>query len=69
MSISKKQACISNSCVACGNCVKYCPLNAISVYKGMYATVDTSKCVGCSKCITNCPAGVIKITTREDNLI
>ncbi len=66
MSISKKQACISKSCVACGNCVKHCPLGAISIYKGMYAIVDASKCVGCGICATNCPAGIIQVITKED---
>ena len=36
-------------CVACGGCVKVCPLNAIQVYRGLYAQVDEAKCVGCGK--------------------
>lgn len=32
---------------------------AISVYKGLYAQVDTEKCVGCGKCAKECPASVI----------
>ena len=27
-------------CVACGTCINECPLSAISVWKGCYATVD-----------------------------
>ena len=34
-------------CVACGCCVKVCPLNAIQVYRGLYAQVDEDKCVYC----------------------
>ena len=26
-------------CVACGCCVKVCPMNAIEVYRGLYARV------------------------------
>lgn len=37
-------------CVACGCCVKVCPLNAIQVYRGLYAQVDEDKCVGCGRC-------------------
>ena len=42
-------------CVACGCCMKVCPLSAISVFRGLWAQVDGSKCV------KECPASVIKI--------
>lgn len=50
-----------NQCVACGCCVKVCPLNAISIMKGIKAVVDKTKCVGCGKCAKECPASVITI--------
>lgn len=34
-------------CVACGVCVKVCPKNAISIYKGCYAEIDETLCIGC----------------------
>ena len=34
------------SCVACGCCVKVCPLSAIQVRKGVAARVDGAKCEG-----------------------
>ena len=49
------------ACVACGCCVKVCPLHAIEVYRGLYAQVDEDKCVGCGKCAKECPAAVIEI--------
>ena len=48
-------------CVACGCCVKVCPMDAIGVYRGLYAQVDEAKCVGCGKCAKECPATVIEI--------
>ena len=58
----KKRAYIEEKdCVACGCCVKVCPMKAIQVYRGLYAQVDESKCVGCSKCAKECPATVIEI--------
>ena len=48
-------------CVACGCCVKVCPMNAITVYRGLYAQVNEDKCVGCGKCAKECPATVIEI--------
>jgi uncharacterized Fe-S center protein len=65
MSRSKKAAYIGKDCVACGVCIKQCPLAALSIYKGLFATVDYTKCVGCSKCATACPAGVITIKAKE----
>ena len=50
-----------DDCVACGCCMKVCPLSAISVFRGLWARVDRSKCVGCGKCAKECPASVIEI--------
>ena len=49
-----------NLCVACGCCVKVCPMNAVEVYRGLYAQV-TEKCVGCGRCAKECPASIITI--------
>lgn len=49
------------ACVACGCCVKVCPLQAIAVVRGIKAQVDESRCVGCGKCARERPASVIMI--------
>jgi len=62
---SKRKALVpSNLCVACGQCAKECPKQAISIYKGMYAVVDET-CVGCGKCAKACPAGIITLVEAE----
>jgi heterodisulfide reductase subunit A-like polyferredoxin len=48
-------------CVACGCCVKVCPVGAISVHRGLFAQVNGAKCIGCGKCSKECPASVITI--------
>ena len=48
-------------CVACGCCVKVCPLGAIAVVKGIAAQVDGERCVGCGKCARECPGTVIEL--------
>lgn len=62
----KKKAIIDKEyCVACGSCVKVCPLQIIHIEQGVFAEVDYDKCVGCGKCAKTCPASVINIEKRE----
>ena len=53
------------ACVACGCCVKVCPLQAIEVVRGVTARVNESKCVGCGRCARECPASVIEIREMQ----
>ena len=48
-------------CVGCGCCLKVCPMNAIRIFRGIFAKVDESRCVGCGKCVRECPASVIAL--------
>ena len=58
----KRYAVVTQSdCVACGCCVKVCPLSAIQIVKGIVAREDAEKCVRCCKCARECPASVITI--------
>ncbi len=63
---TRRQAQVDQSlCVACGCCVKVCPLAAIQVFHGLWAQVDRERCVGCGKCARECPASVIAIQEVE----
>lgn len=62
--VRKKASISQENCVACGCCVKVCPMSAISVYKGTYAKVDTDRCVGCAKCVKECPASIINVVAE-----
>lgn len=61
-----KIASISKGCVACGTCLKVCPMNALSIHRGTNAVVDEESCIGCGKCAAVCPAAVISIDSRDD---
>ena len=62
----KRKAFVEQSdCVACGCCVKVCPLQAIEIVRGVMAQVRQEKCVGCGKCARECPASVIVIREVE----
>ena len=52
-------------CVACGVCALQCPREAIDIYKGCYAVVDSASCVGCGICAAACPADAIGMVDME----
>jgi len=49
---------LKNKCIACGTCVKKCPVNAISL-QGK-AVIDPKKCIGCAYCSEVCPVAAIE---------
>ena len=63
MTTRKKRRAVvdKNTCVACGCCVKVCPLSAIQIWRGIRAAVNAERCVGCGKCAKECPASAIEI--------
>ncbi|WP_042276355.1 DUF362 domain-containing protein [[Clostridium] dakarense] len=62
----KRKAIIdTNYCVACGTCVKVCPLQIIHIEQGVFAKINYDKCVGCGKCARVCPASVIEVQMME----
>ena len=64
--LKRRKAVVEQSdCVACGCCVKVCPMSAITIAKGIMAQVDFNRCVGCGKCVKECPATVITIQEVE----
>ncbi len=48
----------SIGCIACGLCVKNCPVDAIEI-KNNLAVIDYDECIGCGACRTVCPVKVI----------
>lgn len=63
--IKRKAIVDKEYCVACGSCVKVCPLGIINIEQGVFANIDENKCVGCGKCAKTCPASVISIQKVE----
>ena len=57
----RRAAVDQETCVACGCCVKSCPLQAIEIVRGVMAQVNGEICVGCGRCAKECPASVIVI--------
>jgi heterodisulfide reductase subunit A len=58
---------IAEICNGCGECVKICPVNAITMQNGK-AKVDPFQCTGCGACIPICPQEAIDFknsTTKQ----
>jgi len=53
----------SKKCIACGECARWCPADAIEVDK--HATLIVAKCIGCGECYTVCPADAVGFQWSE----
>ena len=51
---------IEDWCVACGQCVKFCPMGAIRIVNG-HAVANAEQCVLCGYCGAHCPEFCIKV--------
>ena len=51
-------------CVGCGDCVKVCPAQAISIVGGK-AKINADKCVDCGRCAQVCPQKALYPGTGE----
>ena len=46
-------------CVGLGDCVQFCPQEAISIEKGV--ALVSELCTGCGKCLDSCPKKLLKL--------
>ncbi len=51
-------------CTACGDCVAFCPEDAIFLAEGL-ARFDMQRCVGCAECIAICQHEALRILWNE----
>lgn len=56
---------VGEECVECGDCIKTCPVKAISSnHRGVEISED---CKGCGICVNTCPYGAIKMVMEGEN--
>jgi uncharacterized Fe-S center protein len=53
-------------CVACGQCVRQCPAEAIEI-KNRKAVIDYDACIGCGQCVAACNYGAMNVKWNEHN--
>ena len=61
-----KPAISKKYCTGCQTCIKWCPVDAISM-RGGVAWIDSEKCVGCGECITVCRFDAVKFDWKVDS--
>jgi F420-non-reducing hydrogenase iron-sulfur subunit len=52
-------------CIACGNCVFYCPYDAAKLESPGVVSFDLSACKGCGLCVAMCPALALDLENWE----
>ena len=57
----------SSTCLACGKCSKYCPVNAIS-FINKKCVIDQDICIGCGQCKIKCPKELINLIKDERDI-
>jgi len=56
---------ISNDCILCGECLKHCPVDAISLGRKK-ANIDQDKCIGCAECMAHCRFEAVKCNWYQE---
>ena len=54
----------SGQCVACGDCVERCHMEAIEIEDT--AKVDLDRCIGCGVCVPVCDYGALQLKQKEE---
>ena len=55
-----------SSCVACGECVKYCPATAVAMDRGK-ARIDADRCIGCAECVAVCRFNAVQFDWSQES--
>jgi Na+-translocating ferredoxin:NAD+ oxidoreductase subunit B len=64
----------ASTCLACGLCVKRCPMKALELAgsegaqneKGQAPRLETEACIGCGVCVYKCPSGSLGLIQRPE---
>ena len=62
---SSKDYIVSNECISCKKCKKFCPVNNIEIVDGK--PVFGNKCIQCFGCLQRCPIHAINIKDTTQN--
>lgn len=64
---------IANTCIACGLCVKKCPMDALHLRTTGGGTstlvITQERCIGCGVCTVVCPVAAVQLVPRETEVV
>lgn len=52
-------------CLAFGDCIPVCPVDAIKHNGKLPPVIDREKCIGCGKCVAACPRNIIILANND----
>lgn len=58
----------SFACIGFGDCVKVCPVDAITMGEDGLPIIDEEKCTGCGLCVKECPKLVLDLTSNKNEV-
>lgn len=58
----------SFACIGFGDCMKVCPVNAITMGENGLPVIDEAKCTGCELCVKECPKMVLALTSNKNEV-
>ena len=64
ISVKAQLACYKHKCIACGECVKVCPVNAHRIENGKHI-FNSELCIGCGRCEQVCLGNALKLYGKE----
>lgn len=53
-------------CVACGECVERCHMDAVELLAEGTAVILEKRCIGCGVCIPHCPSGAVTLVEKPE---
>jgi Pyruvate/2-oxoacid:ferredoxin oxidoreductase delta subunit len=63
---SNYQAAVTQEkCVSCGECVKRCQVNALSLADGEGVKINRARCIGCGLCVTACATEALRLERKD----
>jgi len=57
---------IKETCVQCGQCVRYCPEQAITMAETR-AQIDPDRCIGCAECVAMCRYDAVQYDWQQES--
>lgn len=55
----------AKKCIACKECIRHCPADAITLNEKKKAVINRDTCIGCGECIVVCPTEAVQIQWNQ----